>query len=283
MKLPGILRAGVVVATMLAVLGSTAQAGEWTKLRLGNDPSGAPLASVRPDGTMEGFEIDLAAATCARMKVSCEWVRQDWAGIIPALQQGKFDIIFDLLAITPKRKGAVDFAIPITINRQGFMVLKSSPLAAEAPSDAIVSLDDPSASQPVIERFRRELTGKTVCADIATPRIDLLTRYFKEVMVRTYPSLPDCYLDLLAGRIDAEVAHGAFLSKMLRGSDGAKLQKMGPWLTGGLFGSGASVALRKTDPDLKAMLDAAFKEELADGTIRAISLKWFKYDATPPK
>jgi octopine/nopaline transport system substrate-binding protein len=58
---------------------------------------------------------------------------------------------------------------------------------------------------------------------------------------------------------------------------------MGPWPTGGLFGTGASVSLRKTDPDLKAMLDATFKEELADGTIKAISLKWFKMDITPPQ
>jgi len=282
MKLSELLRASVVVAAALATLGGTTNAEGWTKLRLGIDPTSPPLASIRPDGTMEGFSIDLAAATCARLKVSCEWVRQDFDGIIPALQQGKFDIIFDDLAITPKRSAVVAFAIPISINRQGLMVLKSSSLAAEAPSDAAVSLDDQSAFQPLQERFQRALAGKTVGADIATPRADLLTQYFKGVKVRTYPSEVDRHLDLLAGRIDAEVSTGGFLNESLWGPDGAKLQKMGPWLTGGLFGSGASVALRKTDPDLKAMLDAAFKEELADGTIRAISLKWFKMDTTPP-
>jgi octopine/nopaline transport system substrate-binding protein len=128
---------------------------------------------MRPDGTMEGFDIDLAAATCERLKVSCEWVRQDFDGIIPALQQGKFDIIFDLLSITPKRTAVVDFAIPIAINRQGFMVLKSSPLAAEAASEGVVSLDDAGAFQPLLERFRRALAGKTIGTDIATPRAEL--------------------------------------------------------------------------------------------------------------
>ena len=177
----------------------------------------------------------------------------------------------------------VDFAIPIAINRQGFLVLKSSPLAAEAASEAVVSLDDPAASQPVIERFRRALDGKTVGVDIATPRADLITQYFKGATLRTYPSEPDRHLDLLAGRIDAEASTGHFLNDSLRGPDGMKLQKMGPWLMGGVFGTGASVVLRKTDPDLKATLDAVFKEELADGTIKAISLKWFKMDMTPPQ
>jgi extracellular solute-binding protein (family 3) len=108
------------VAAATAIVGRTAVAKEWTKLRLGISADDPPNSSVRPDGTLQGFEIDLAGDICKRMKVECEWVRQDFEGLIPALRQGKFDVIFTLLAITPKRREAINFSIPIAGERGEF-------------------------------------------------------------------------------------------------------------------------------------------------------------------
>jgi octopine/nopaline transport system substrate-binding protein len=57
---------------------------------------------------------------------------------------------------------------------------------------------------------------------------------------------------------------------------------VGPLLTGGLLGKGAGIGLRKKDPELKAMFDTAINAAIADGTIKALSLKWFKTDISPP-
>ena len=58
--------------------------------------------------------------------------------------------------------------------------------------------------------------------------------------------------------------------------------EVGPLFTGGLLGKGTGVGIRKSDPELVAMFDKAIAAAKADGTIKALSIKWFKTDIAPP-
>jgi octopine/nopaline transport system substrate-binding protein len=259
-----------------------AQAKDWAKLRLGTDPTAPPAEFLLPDGTMVGFDIDLAADVCARMKVECEWVRQDFDGFIPALNEGKFDVFFNSLLITEKRKQVIDFAAPFSIVRQGFLAQSQGPLEQVPASDAVIALPDPSAAQCSLGDLTNALRGKSLGTDAGTPRVDVAKQCLPETELHLYPNWPKALDDLLTGRVDAVMAPRSFINDSLNGPNGAKLKHIGPWYNGGLLGVNSSVALRKTDPDLKAMLDTAIKSALADGTVRKLSLKWYKVDITPP-
>ena len=76
----------------LAVAASGAVAQEKT-VKIATEGAYAPWNFTSAGGKLEGFEIDLANDLCARMKVKCEIVAQDWDGIIPALQAKKYDAI----------------------------------------------------------------------------------------------------------------------------------------------------------------------------------------------
>jgi ABC-type amino acid transport substrate-binding protein len=179
------------VAAATAIVGRTAVAKEWTKLRLGISADDPPNSSVRADGTLQGFEIDLAGDICKRMKVECEWVRQDFEGLIPALRQGKFDVIFTLLAITPKRREAINFSIPIAGERGGVLVTKTSPIAKVTAGDIdVVSLDDTASAQPAIDALATALQGKVIGTDVGSIRAELAKRYFQGSELRTYPTPP---------------------------------------------------------------------------------------------
>ncbi|MEP0452317.1 MAG: transporter substrate-binding domain-containing protein, partial [Roseibium sp.] len=62
-------------------------------LRIGVEGAYPPFSSKESDGTLVGFDIEIAKALCAEMQRECELVEQEWDGMIPALKARKFDAI----------------------------------------------------------------------------------------------------------------------------------------------------------------------------------------------
>jgi polar amino acid transport system substrate-binding protein len=71
-----------------------------------------PWAMTDKTGKLIGFEIDVATRLAKDMGVKAEFVPTKWAGIIPALLTGKFDVIIGGMGIVPQRNLKVNFSIP---------------------------------------------------------------------------------------------------------------------------------------------------------------------------
>lgn len=71
-----------------------------------------PWAMKDKTGKLIGFEIDVATRLANDMGVKAEFVPTKWAGIIPSLLTGKFDVIIGGMGITPQRNLKVNFSIP---------------------------------------------------------------------------------------------------------------------------------------------------------------------------
>ena len=283
MSLPHPLLRALAGAAALALLATPALAKEWTKVVIATEGAYAPYNLHAPDGKLIGFEIDLANDLCARVKLACEFVAQDWDGIIPGLNAGKYDAIMDGMSITAKRLEVINFSRAYTRSPTTFAVEKTSPLAHMPDTGKRVSLDDKAATEAAIKELTPALKGKIIGVQIATIQADLLNTYFKGVVeIRTYKTTEEHDLDLAAGRVDAALASTSYFVSTLSKPGGDKLVLAGPLFTGGLLGQGTGVGLRKSDPELKELFDRAISEAIADGTIRTLSLKWFKTDISPP-
>ncbi|RZK83544.1 MAG: transporter substrate-binding domain-containing protein [Methylobacterium sp.] len=273
------LQAGL--ATAATVLARPALAKEWTTVRVATEGAFPPFNSTAPDGTLIGFEPDMCAELAKRQKIAFPMLAQAWDGIIPGLNDGKYDAICDGMSITAKREEVIAFSRPYTNSGSGFTVLKDGPLASMAGTGQRVSLDDEAATKDVIATLSKALQGKTVAVQVATIQFDLLTKYFKDVVtVRTYAAGPDTYLDLKNGRADAVLSSTTNAAPFIKRSRG-DLVLAGTAFIGGVLGQGSAFGLRKSDADLKAIIDAGLASMIADGSLKALSMKWFEFDVTP--
>ena len=129
MKTTGLFKALFVSALVLTTASAHAEGKKWDKITIATEGAFRPYNFTKPDGTLDGYEVDLYKDLCARMKVECTMVAQPFDGIIPALNAGKFDAIMAGLTATPKREETIDFTVSYGLTPQTFATLKDSPFA----------------------------------------------------------------------------------------------------------------------------------------------------------
>jgi polar amino acid transport system substrate-binding protein len=83
-----------------------------------------PWAMKDKTGKLIGFEIDVASRLAEDMGVKIEFVPTKWAGIIPALLTGKFDVIIGGMSVRPDRNLKVNFSIPYDYAGQSLVASK---------------------------------------------------------------------------------------------------------------------------------------------------------------
>ena len=267
----------ILSAAALAVSLQAAQAAE--PLRIATEGAYAPWNFSGPNGTLEGFEIDLAKDLCKRMNRECEIVAQNWDGIIPSLTAGKYDAIMAGMSITPKREEVIAFSSPYAAAINSFAVSADGDLATLPKNGEPLSVDS-DAAKPVLEEIAKLIDGKTVGVQGSTTASAFMEQYFKGADTREYKTTEEHNLDLVSGRLDAVVANATVLSAALEKEDMAGVKLSGPLFSGKVFGM-IGIGLRKEDTALKTDFDTVIAAARADGTIKTLSEKWFKLDVSP--
>ena len=94
-------RLALVLAAITAVgLTAGTASAQMQKVKVATEGAYAPFNFKDTSGQLQGFDVDIAKALCAKAKFDCEIVAQDWDGIIPGLLAKKYDAIIASMSIT---------------------------------------------------------------------------------------------------------------------------------------------------------------------------------------
>jgi lysine-arginine-ornithine-binding protein len=248
-----------IAAMAIVFAAGAADAQQMKKVRIGTEGAYAPFNFIDANKQLQGFDVEIAKAICAAAKFDCEFVVQDWDGIIPGLNAKKYDAIIASMSITDERKKVVDFTDRYYKTPARFVRKMGSK----------------------VEITDAGLKGKKVGVQRATIHENFLKdKYGKVVEVRSYATQDEANLDMAAGRIDLLLADSVVLSEgFLKTPDGKAFEFVGPDFTDKKwFGDGAGIALRKGDKELREAINKAIAQIRADGTYKKINDKYFAFD-----
>lgn len=276
----------LILGTLVAGL-SGASAEEMRKVRLGSDGVYPPWNYKDAGGAQTGYEVELANDLCQRVKVTCEWTFQAFDGLIPALNEDRFDVLMASLGITASREKAIDFSIQYYAGPHLFVASTEADFAKTQAKGNGVKLRMEKLegdNQATYDGLKAALKGKTVGVERGVKYVDFLKQWFPDVTVRQYDKSEAIYLDLQADRIDAAFegyssVHAFLQRQKAAGGTGEQFQPFGPEFWAEALGRGVAMGFAKgKNEDLRKAFNTAIYEATEDGTISKLSLKWMEYD-----
>ena len=212
-----------------------------------------PFSKTEADGRYSGFEIDLGNAVCAKAKLDCKWVKQEFSGMIPGLMARKFDMIFSSMSITPERAAAGLFSKPYLADQFRFYGPKGQDVA-----------------------FPDGLGGKRVGVFAGSSGEQFIkAKWGDKVETRPYQNLDQVNADLEAGRIDYGFNGQLPVSTFLTSAAGADSQWYGPSYSDPILGRGTGALMRKDETDLARKINDGIAAVYADGTFEKLSHSYF--------
>jgi len=245
-------------ASAAALALSIASANAQEVLRIGTEGAYPPFNNLTSDGQLVGFDIDIANALCDEMKVKCEFVTQDWDGIIPALLAGKFDAIIASMSITDERKKQVDFT-----NKY-----YNTPSAVAASKDTDIK-----------GVTKEDLAGKSVGVATSTTHYNHAELTYTDSEIKGYPTSQDEQADLANGRIDTISDDIIVIDEWLKTPEGQCCKIVGTITpVPEIHGPGAGIAISKGNTALVEKFNAAIDAIRANGKYKEINDKYFSFD-----
>lgn len=225
-------------------------------LRVGNEGDYPPFSQVNPDGSLSGFDIEIANAICEEMQVECEFVVNEWSTIIPGLNAGKYDVIISSMAINDERKEQVLFTQPY--HRSGYAFI--------APKEVTFELTEAGLSDKVICVFKNSVGN------------EWLTQTAPQAQLLQYDDTQTLKTDLFAGRCDAAFDSKLPMQEILDAPEGENYHFVGEEVQDPILGEGAGIAVRQEDQELADRLNQSLDAIYANGTFQAINDEYFSFD-----
>ena len=215
-----------------------------------------PFDFMTPDGSLAGFNVDLARAICDELKVACTVQPRRWDTIIDTIETGGAEAAIASIAITSETRKHVDFTVPYYKTPARFVTRRTVELADALPET---------------------LAGKTVGVEARTAHEAYLRTFFPQTLLRTYDNAAALRSALKRNEVGIIFDDGISLAIWLNGTDAAGCCEFrgGPFTDAGYFGDGAGIAVKKGNTTLRRALNYTLQQLSENGVYADLYLKYF--------
>ncbi len=199
-----------------------------------------------------GYDVEVGQAIADKLGVRARFIEGEWDGLLAGLDAGRYDIMVNGVDITPERSAKYDFSVPYAYNRTA----------------VIVKGDNASISR------MEDLKGRKTANTISSTYAEVAERY--GASVTGVDDLNQTFELLFSGRIDATLnAEVTFYDyKKVHPDADMKIAVLTE------EANKVGIPMKKGDDSktLREAVDKALYELSADGTLSALSLKYFGVD-----
>jgi len=246
--------------------------GDGGVVRIGSDIPYAPFEYRTEDGTLVGFDVDLAEAIFAgQMDREYEFVQTGFDTIIPSLNNGNFRVIMSAMTINDQRAEQVDFSEPYFVAFQTVAILEGSD---------IESIDDLQGQTVAVQKGT---TGEAAAQE-------LQEQFDGDLNIDSYDQIPGAFNALLNNQAVAVINDNAVNLQyvedrdnivMLEGEGQAaeEFETAPPYLT--LTVERYGIAFRQGDDEFRQQVDEALAAVIESGRYAEIYNEYFPGD--PPQ
>ncbi len=221
---------------------------------LGLDDSFPPLGFRNENNEIVGYDIDLAKEVAKRLGVDFRAQPIDWDAKEMELETGKIDCIWNGFTITEDRKNALSFTEAYLNNDQVVVVRADSGIKTLADMKGkIVGIQSGSSAQEAVD-----------------DNADFSSSISKLIMFKDNITALN---DLDIGGVD-----GVVMDSVVANYSITQTKKPFNVINESLANEGYGIGFRKNEPELRDAVWNILKEMQSDGTVTAISQKWFGRD-----
>jgi polar amino acid transport system substrate-binding protein len=216
-----------------------------------------PFNYFDDEGVLTGFNVDLARAICLEVNAACDVQAKPWDELLPALQRGEADGVVAAHVVSAALLKKVDFTDRYFHFPARFAGKRGGPQIEITPDG---------------------IDGKKVAVSKDTAHQAYLSTFFRLAQIQVFDT-PDLAREALAaGKVDLLFDDAVSLAFWINGTVSKEccIFKGGPFLEPRYFGEGIAIAIPKTDPELKLLLNSALRRVRASGRFDELVQQYFR-------
>jgi cystine transport system substrate-binding protein len=222
-------------------------------IQIGTEGTYAPYTFHNEQDKLVGYDVEVAEAIAKELGVKAEFVETPWDSCIAGLDAKRYDVVMNQVGITPERTAKYDFSVPYTVTRAALIV--------SSENDNIKTFSDlkgKKTAQGLTSNYAKmaeENGAELVDTDGQFSKsIDLITSDRAEATINDEVT----FYDYVHQKPDAKIKIADTLSEA----------------------SENAVLIRKGNDSFVEAINKALEKLKNDGTLKAISEKYFGADVT---